>query len=80
MNETVKNLEAALANVLKKLRVGAGVSQEELAFKAGLHPTYISQLERGLKNPTFKTLCKIAPAVGVGIVELVKQVEYERSH
>jgi transcriptional regulator with XRE-family HTH domain len=41
-------LSKAFGRVLSSLRRRAGVSQEELAFSAGVHRTYVSQLERGL--------------------------------
>lgn len=57
------NIDLAIAKTLKKYRVGAGISQEQLAFKANLHRTYISQLERGLKSITVKTLFKITESL-----------------
>jgi len=46
--------------VLAEVRREAELSQEELAFECDLHPTYISQLERGLKSPTVRTLVVLA--------------------
>lgn len=48
---------------LRKLRKAAGYSQEDLADKAKLHPTYIGQIERGLRNPSLINLEKIAKAL-----------------
>lgn len=45
---------------LKKIRTDAGLSQERLAELTGLHRTYISFLERGLRNPSLETINKIA--------------------
>lgn len=47
---------------LRERRQAAGLSQEELAEKAGLHRTYVSQLERGLKSPTLDVLADLAAA------------------
>lgn len=51
--------------VICELRRGAGLSQEALADKAGVHRTYVSQLERGLKSPTLAVLMKLAAALEV---------------
>jgi transcriptional regulator with XRE-family HTH domain len=56
---------------IKRLREAQGLSQEELADRAGLHRTYVSQLERAVKNATFLSLDKIARALGVPLAELV---------
>lgn len=60
-----------LGKKVKSLRLKQGVSQEEFSAKAGLHRTYISQLELGLRNPTFNTLNKIAKALDVAAKELL---------
>jgi transcriptional regulator with XRE-family HTH domain len=56
---------------IKRLREAQGLSQEELADRAGLHRTYVSQLERAVKNATFVSLDKIANALGVSLAEMV---------
>ncbi len=61
--------------ILKKLRADAGLSQEDLAAKAGLHRTYVSQLERGLKSPTLKTIEKMAKVFKISMSELVSKIE-----
>jgi transcriptional regulator with XRE-family HTH domain len=48
---------------VKHLRQDLGISQEELAFDCGLHRTYISGVERGVRNPTVKVLERIAKAL-----------------
>ena len=45
---------------VKMLRKERGLSQEELAFECGLHRTYVSGIERGVRNPTVLILEKIA--------------------
>lgn len=56
---------------LKQLRVKHGWSQEQLAFEAGIHRTYISDLERGARNPSILLLEKLAKSFGVPASELL---------
>jgi transcriptional regulator with XRE-family HTH domain len=57
---------------VRNLREGRGLSQEDLAFEANLHRTYISGVERGVRNPTVSVLGKIAAALGVTPDQLLK--------
>ena len=59
---------------LKKFRKELGLSQEEFAFKAELHRTYISGIERGVRNPTVLVLEGIAQALGVPTSRLLEEV------
>lgn len=68
-------LEQVLGQVLADRRRKAGLTQEELAFDCGLHPTYVSQLERGLKSPTAKVLFALAAAMGEKPSVLLRRVE-----
>lgn len=52
------------ANV-QRIRRTRGWSQEELAFRSGLHRTYISGIERGARNPTVTVVKELADALGV---------------
>ena len=68
---------SVFGKVLRKLRVGKKLSQEKLAELCDLDRTYISLLERGLRQPTISTLFKIADALDLPPSELVKKVEDE---
>lgn len=52
---------------LRALREARGWSQEEFADRAGLHRTYVSAVERGVRNPTLSVLERLAKALGVSI-------------
>lgn len=62
-----------IGHKIKTLREEKELSQERLAGLSGLHRTYISGLERGVRNPTITSLTKIARALGVPLDDLVKQ-------
>jgi len=71
----VDEFEKVLGRVIAEARRSAGMSQEALAFRCKLHPTYISQLERGLKSPTVRTLRIIAGALGTNAPALLLTAE-----
>lgn len=62
---------------LRRLRVAAGLSQEELAFRSALHRTQISLLENGGRLPRCETLVKLAGAVGATPNDLLCGIEWE---
>ena len=61
----MSEVRARLAVNLRKLRQDRGLSQEAFADEAGLHRTYVSDLERGARNPTIAVVEKLARALGV---------------
>jgi transcriptional regulator with XRE-family HTH domain len=62
-----------LAANLRRLRDQKGWSQEAYAFEAGVHRTYISDLERGARNPTITVVEKLAIPFGVTASELLQE-------
>ncbi|MCW2349178.1 helix-turn-helix domain-containing protein [Sphingobium sp. B12D2B] len=60
-----------LAGNLRKLRTAKGLSQEAFADLAGIHRTYVSDLERGARNPTITVVEKLAHGLGVTAGELL---------
>ena len=60
---------------MRALRLAKGYSQEELAFRAEIHRTYIGGIERGERNPSLKNIAAIAEALGTTLAELFKFVE-----
>lgn len=59
-----------LGDNLRRARKTAGLSQEECAFRAGIHPVNISACERGKATPRIDTLLKLAEVLGVSAVDL----------
>jgi transcriptional regulator with XRE-family HTH domain len=68
-------IEEAFGLTLQELRKARKLSQEELGFESGYHRTYISQLERGHKSPSLKTIFQMAAALKVSPSEIVLCVE-----
>lgn len=58
---------------VRKYREKLGLSQEELAFEANMHRTYISGVERGVRNPTLVILDRLATALKVNPHELISE-------
>ena len=59
------DIRKRLGRNLRDLRTAKGLSQEAFAFEAKIHRTYISDLERGARNPTITIVEKLAKALGV---------------
>jgi transcriptional regulator with XRE-family HTH domain len=57
---------------IRALREGKSLSQDALAESSDLHRTYISGVERGIRNPSLLSLDRIAKGLGVRLVELFK--------
>ncbi|MCJ7666876.1 MAG: helix-turn-helix domain-containing protein [Anaerolineae bacterium] len=62
-----KDIRTLFGRRLRELRQQQGLSQEELAFRAGLHRTYVGGIERGERNVTLKNIQRLADALGVDI-------------
>lgn len=65
------DLRALLSLNLQRLRREKGWSQEQLAFESGLHRTYVSGLERAVRNPTILVLQRLAKPLGVPVAALL---------
>jgi transcriptional regulator with XRE-family HTH domain len=66
---------AKLGLNVRKQREARGLTQETLAERADLDPTYISGIERGLRNPGIKNVARLAKALGLSTAELCKGVD-----
>jgi transcriptional regulator with XRE-family HTH domain len=63
--------QIALGEAIRYIREREGLTQEEVAFQAGVHPTFISRVERGHQDARWSSLCRIAAGLGVSVLELV---------
>jgi transcriptional regulator with XRE-family HTH domain len=66
-----------LGRRLKQLRLEAGLTQEKLGIATGLSQTYLSGIENGTRNPSIKTLDKIARALKVSISDITNFDNYQ---
>lgn len=71
---TKSNISVKFGEKVREIRVSKGLSQEHLAHVAGVHRTYIGMIERAEKNVTLISVEKIAKALEVSIVDLLKQI------
>jgi transcriptional regulator with XRE-family HTH domain len=65
----VDDIRAAFGRRLRELRKARGLSQEELAHRAGLHYTYLGGVERGERNPALKNITALAGALDISLAE-----------
>lgn len=72
-----ESITRAFGLVLRRLRKERGLSQEELGFEAGLQRKHISSLELGEKQPTIKSVFKLAAALNIKPGKLVDFVDME---
>jgi transcriptional regulator with XRE-family HTH domain len=64
-----------LGTVLREARLAAGLTQEEVAFRAGLDRSYVSMLEHDKKSPTVDVLLRLSKAMGVKASQILARVE-----
>jgi transcriptional regulator with XRE-family HTH domain len=67
--------QAGLGAAIREQRKRLGLSQEELADRADTHPTWISHLESGRKNPAWGTVERIARALEIKVSDLATRAE-----
>jgi transcriptional regulator with XRE-family HTH domain len=69
------SLAEVLGDEIRKARVAAGLTQEELAFKAKLSRNYVSLLELDAKSPTVETLARLCKPLNVKVSALIARTE-----
>ena len=68
-------IEVIFGKILKEIRLENKITQEKLAEYCNLDRTYISLLERGLRQPTLKTIFRISKALKIVPSEFIKKIE-----
>ena len=63
-----------LGRAIRRRRLRQGLTQEQLAEAADLHWTYVSGIERGIRNVSILRLCRIASALKLHVRDLVKEL------
>lgn len=71
----MSKLSVVIGQRIRGYRTGLKMSQEELAEKCGLHPTYIGQIERGEKNATLESISRIAAGLSVPLYTLFDKID-----
>jgi transcriptional regulator with XRE-family HTH domain len=75
MSRARRTVESIFGEHLRELRTSAGLSQEALAEKAGLHRNYIGHVERGEKTASLDVLIRLAAAFDVSLPRLVERFD-----
>jgi transcriptional regulator with XRE-family HTH domain len=68
---------ADLGRAIRRLRRERRLTINDLAHVADIHPTYLSGIERGLRNPTWSKLIAVAEALGSSVTSVVQEAETE---
>lgn len=70
----MSDLSIEIGQRIRNYRLQNKLSQEELAEKCGLHPTYIGQVERGEKNATIESISKITAGLSISLGTLFENI------
>ena len=70
-----EELARRFGELVRRMRQDRGYSQEDFAFRVGLHQTYVSSVERGERNVTIGTADRIADGLDVTLAELFAELE-----
>ncbi|MBE9104030.1 helix-turn-helix transcriptional regulator [Nostoc cf. edaphicum LEGE 07299] len=77
MDEAKPKILTALGYLVRRHRTELGISQEELGLRANLDRTYISGVERGVRNPSLTALVSLAVGLGINVSLLLESLEIE---
>ena len=77
MSRSKQKILRALGHLVKQRRTALGISQEELGMRANLDRTYISGVERGVRNPSITAITSLASGLGTTVSNLLDNLEIE---
>jgi transcriptional regulator with XRE-family HTH domain len=75
MDESKAKLLCALGYLVRQRRIALGISQEELGLRANLDRTYISGVERGVRNPSLTAIVSLANGLNTTVSDLLDNLE-----
>ncbi len=75
MKKSKQQILLSLGHLIRQHRIDLEISQEELGLRANLDRTYISGVERGLRNPSLTALVSIANGLGISVSHLLNNLE-----
>jgi transcriptional regulator with XRE-family HTH domain len=70
--------QAEFGDRVRSYRLKAGLSQEGLAYEAGINRTYIASLEAGQRNPSLDLMARLAAALRVDLGDLVRGLQKKK--
>jgi transcriptional regulator with XRE-family HTH domain len=70
--------QIALGLAVKQVRTKAGKTQEQVANAIGMHATYLSDIERGARNPSWDAVARLAKGIGVGVADIATEFDRRR--
>ena len=75
LNMHINDYRSTIGKIVHRERLRRGWTQEELAEKTNMHPSFVGQIERGLKAASFDTLERLGLAFGMKVVDFLKENE-----
>lgn len=75
VGKSLGHLELPFGTALRRVRLAAGLTQEQLGLEAGVQRNFVSLIELGQNQPTINTIAKLARALGMKASELVAEAE-----
>ena len=68
-------MQRGFGRAVRRRREAVGLSQEAMAFEAGVHRTFVSLIERGLGNPSLTVMVRLAAALECSLASLMREAE-----